>query len=307
MKVGFGLAGISLSVVLSACSTAQGLAPAPTRLASSPVAAQAALTAAPRAVLSPTPSPAATPVSAQPAQAAGATLDPAYISGQLASVETAIRSADTDAFEFPYLGHHQQQMYHLLAAHKELVAPVLALMPVGVRQIAQANLSAAQQIDSLNGTSSKLPHWQIVTPPPPAVLLGFYREAENTFGVRWQYLAAINLIETNMGRIRGLSSAGAQGPMQFMPSTWAYYGRGDVNDPHDAIMAAGRYLQAAGAQRDMSRAIYAYNNSDLYVRAVTLYAQQMFADERAFLGYYNWQVYVPTSAGDVLLPEGFSN
>jgi hypothetical protein len=224
-----------------------------------------------------------------------------------ASSETAIRLADTNAFEYLDLGRHQQEMYHLLAAHKELVPAVLGLLPAGSRNAVQANLSAAQQIDSLNGTQSKLPHWRIVAPPPPSVLLGYYREAERTFGVQWQYLAAINLIETNMGRIRGLSSAGAQGPMQFMPATWASYGRGDVNDPHDAIMAAGRYLQAAGAQRDMNRAIYAYNNSALYVRAVTLYAQQMFANERTFLGYYNWQVFVPTSNGDVLLPEGFVN
>ena len=240
-------------------------------------------------------------------QAPAGSLDAGYIAGELVSVETGIRAADTDAFEYPALGREQQQMYHLLAAHSDLVPAVLAQLPPAVRDPVQANLTAAKQIDTLNGTSSKLPHWQIVAPPPPAVLLGFYREAERTFGVHWQYLAAINLIETNMGRIRGLSSAGAQGPMQFMPTTWAYYGRGDVNDPHDAIMAAGRYLQAAGAQLDMSRAIYAYNNSDLYVRAVTLYAQQMFANERAFLGYYNWQVFVPTNAGDVLLPEGFTN
>ena len=198
-------------------------------------------------------------------------------------------------------------MYHLLAARKELVPGVLAQVPSTVRDAIQANLSAAQQIDTLNGTSSRLPHWRIIAPPPPAILLGYYREAERTFGIPWQYLAAINLIETNMGRIQGLSSAGAQGPMQFMPATWATYGRGDVNNPHDAILAAGRYLQAAGAQRDLARAIYAYNNSALYVRAVTLYAQQMAANERTFLGYYNWQVYVPTDAGDVLLPEGFTN
>ncbi len=34
----------------------------------------------------------------------------------------------------------------------------------------------------------------------------------------WYYLAAINLIETRMGRIDGLSTAGAQGPMQFLPA-----------------------------------------------------------------------------------------
>jgi len=197
-------------------------------------------------------------------------------------------------------------MYHLLAARPDLVPGVLADVAPSVRGAIQANLTAAQQIDSLNGSRTGLPHWRIVAPPPPDALLGYYREAQQTFAIPWQYLAAINLIETNMGRIQGLSSAGAQGPMQFMPPTWETYGRGDINSPHDAILAAGRYLQAAGAARNMSRAIYAYNNSALYVQAITLYAQQMFASERAFLGYYNWQVYIATTGGEVLLPEGFS-
>src|SRR5207237_567015 len=121
-------------------------------------------------------------------------------------------------------------------------------------------------------------------------------------------LGAINLIETSMGRIQGTSVAGALGPMQFMPATWASYGQGgNVDDPHDAILAAGRYLRAHGAPGDMARAVYAYNPSDLYVRAVTLYAGVMQADSRAFFGYYFWRVYVPTTKGDVLLPAGFSN
>ena len=154
--------------------------------------------------------------------------------------------------------------------------------------------------------SAGLPHWKIIAPPAADVLRSYYDEAQQAYGVPWQYLAAINLIETNMGRIQGLSSAGAQGPMQFMPATWAYYGRGDVNNPHDAILAAGRYLHAHGAPQNMTRAVYAYNPSMLYVRAVQLYAQQMFDNARTFLAYYNWQVYVPTPKGDVLLPIGFS-
>jgi hypothetical protein len=51
----------------------------------------------------------------------------------------------------------------------------------------------------------------------------------------------------------------------------------------------------------MAGALYAYNHSPLYVRAVTAYAQQMRADQRAFLGYHQWQVYY----GDTLLPEGY--
>ena len=214
--------------------------------------------------------------------------------------------ADTAGDEYASLGDRQQHGYQLLAAHPDWVPAVLNAVSPTARAAIQDNLGAAQQIDSLNGSRSSLPHWLIIAPPVPEVLLGYYREAQQAYGVEWQYLAAINLIETNMGRIRGLSSAGAQGPMQFMPATWASYGHGDVNNPHDAIQAAGRYLKAHGAPQNMSRAIYAYNPSNLYVRAVQLYAQQMFANERAFLGYYSWQVYVQTTGGAVLLPEGFS-
>src|SRR5205823_13611864 len=69
---------------------------------------------------------------------------------------------------------------------------------------------------------------------------------------------------------------------------------------------AGRYLHAHGGPQNMTRDIYAYNPSCLYVRAVQLYAKQMFDDPHAFVGYFNWQVYVQTTKGEVLLPEGFT-
>jgi membrane-bound lytic murein transglycosylase B len=60
-----------------------------------------------------------------------------------------------------------------------------------------------------------------------------------------------------MGRIRGVSSAGAQGPMQFLPTTWDIYGGGgDINDPCDAIRAAARLLRANSAPDDMAGAVW---------------------------------------------------
>ena len=119
----------------------------------------------------------------------------------------------------------------------------------------------------LSTLSDEVPAWEIIDPAPTADLLRFYREGERTYGVRWQVLAAINLVETGFGKIRGLSTAGAQGPMQFIPSTWAAYGEGDINDPHDAILAAARYLAANGGDSDagIEGALYRYNNHPGYV------------------------------------------
>ena len=280
-----------VALSLSACGPAtQSLKTVP----SHPASRSASLTAEPASSPSPT------------APSAPSIVDAISLATELAGVEQAIRIPDAAAEEYAVLGERQQHGYHLLAAHPDWVAAVLSAVPTPLRAVIQDNLSAAQQIDDLNGARTTLPHWRIIAPPTSDVLLGYYREAQQSSGVQWQYLAAINLIETNMGRIQGLSSAGAQGPMQFMPATWASYGHGDVNNPRDAILAAGRYLHAHGAPQNMSRAIYAYNPSWLYVRAVQLYAKQMFDDGHAFFGYYNWQVYVQTNKGEVLLPEGFS-
>jgi len=281
-----------VALSLSACGPAtQSLKPVPPSHSVSPSSGSAT-----KLVASPTATPASDP----------SIVDAGSLATELAGVEQAIRIPDTTTEEYAVLGQRQQQAYHLLAAHSDWVAAVLNGIPGPLRAVIQDNLSAAQQIDDLNGARTTLPHWRIIVPPTSDVLLGYYRESQQSSGVQWQYLAAINLIETNMGRIQGLSSAGAQGPMQFMPATWASYGRGDVNNPRDAILAAGRYLHAHGGPQNMTRAIYAYNPSWLYVRAVQLYAKQMFDDPHAFLGYYNWQVYVQTTKGEVLLPEGFT-
>jgi membrane-bound lytic murein transglycosylase B len=184
---------------------------------------------------------------------------------------------------------------------------VIATLPEADRGPVEANLAAGVELAELSEPADRLPHWRIIAPASPDQLRAYYREAEQTYGVPWQYLAAINLIETSMGRILGLSSTGAMGPMQFMPPTWAEYGQGDVNDPHDAILAAGRYLKASGAPKDMDGALFAYNRSMHYVRAVQAYAQQVAADPLAFIAYYNWQVFVPTTSGVALLPEGWAN
>ena len=136
------------------------------------------------------------------------------------------------------------------------------------------------------------------TPLPAGVLLNHYREAQRRFGVGWHVLAAVNFVESGFGRIRSPSSAGALGPMQFMPPTWEAYGLGgNVFKPRDAIMGAANYLRASGAPRDYWGALYHYNHSGSYVEAVLRYAGLMKRDIRAFYAYYSWQVFVRTPSG----------
>jgi hypothetical protein len=115
----------------------------------------------------------------------------------------------------------------------------------------------------------------------PPFLLPIYQSCGTEYGIPWQVLAGINKIETAFGTNLNVSSAGAQGWMQFIPSTWAAYGVDANNDgtkdpynPVDAICAAARYLRAAGGDKDIRQAIFAYNHADWYVDEVLLYANQ---------------------------------
>ncbi|HEV2982522.1 MAG TPA: lytic murein transglycosylase [Solirubrobacteraceae bacterium] len=125
----------------------------------------------------------------------------------------------------------------------------------------------------------------------PPFLLPLYQAAGTAYGVPWQVLAAINEVETDYGRDLSVSSAGAEGWMQFLPSSWALYGvdaNGDgFKDPYnpaDAIFAAARYLRAAGAASDLRGAIFAYNHSQGYVESVLLRARLLGGSPGELLG-----------------------
>jgi membrane-bound lytic murein transglycosylase B len=202
--------------------------------------------------------------------------------------------------------HLVQAGMNQLVATPDWRQEVLARLASADRASVQADVAAGDELAALGYRLDHLPHWRIVAPPAPERLRSFYDEAQRAYGVPWQYLAAINLIETTMCRVQGLSTTGAMGPMQFMPQTWATYGHGDINDPRDAVIAAGRYLKAAGSDHDLDWALYAYNHSQHYVRAVDIYAQRLVSDPHEFAAYYNWQVFVSTTSGVALLPEGWS-
>jgi len=140
--------------------------------------------------------------------------------------------------------------------------------------------------DALPGPSSitGVPNFVIRKFKVPIFLLPIYQSAGIQYGIRWEILAAINEIETDYGRNLNVSSAGALGWMQFIPSSWKMYGtdankdgKKDPYNPVDAIFAAARYLKAAGYKdgdkEAIYKAIFAYNHADWYVDSVLLRAR----------------------------------
>jgi soluble lytic murein transglycosylase-like protein len=265
----------------------------------------------------PTEEPPADPL-AMPAEGAPkAPDDAAAIAEILTAAEQAIRDPANSPEDLEAAGHWQQVIYRKLGHEPEWVEPVLAELPEELHAPVRANVFAGARLFAMHSPGAtdpdepveirELPGWRIIAPPPADELLGYYREAEAATGVPWYYLASVNLVETRMGRIRGDSVAGAQGPMQFMPATWGEWGEGDVQDHRDSIMAAGRFLRWGGLPGDPDAAIFRYNRDVRYVDAIKTYAEQMAADERAFYGYYHWQVYYFTGVENVWLPAGFGD
>jgi membrane-bound lytic murein transglycosylase B len=125
----------------------------------------------------------------------------------------------------------------------------------------------------------------------PPFLLPIFQAAGTAYGIPWQVLAAINQVETDYGRDLSISSAGAEGWMQFLPAEWAQYGvdaNGDgYEDPYnpaDAIFTAARYLKAAGGDTNIRAAVFSYNHSQAYVDSVMLRAQLLGGTPSELLG-----------------------
>jgi membrane-bound lytic murein transglycosylase B len=212
----------------------------------------------------------------------------------------ALRHWDTSAAvprEVTYLALHHQRMLRFMAARRALGDATLARLPREARGEGRDTVLGQRYLAAIP-RARRRPRVRVASAAPAAALRRDYGAAQGRFGVHWSVLASINLVESAFGRVRSASEAGARGPMQFLPSTWRRYGMGgDIDDPRDAILAAANYLRAAGAARDLDRALFAYNHSTPYVRAIRRFAGRMRADERTFLTYYAWQVFVRTPNG----------
>jgi len=161
-------------------------------------------------------------------------------------------------------------------------APGVA-MPALKREV-RAALGDAGRVVSLR--EPQLPVDSSTSSTKPATYLQLFRESAARYcpGMSWTVLAAIGQIESGDGANVGPSTAGAEGPMQFLPSTWQEWGitafgepgPPDVMDPYDAVPSAARLLCAAGAgtPAGLPRAILAYNHASWYVAEVLALAQR---------------------------------
>ena len=211
-------------------------------------------------------------------------------------VDSIQRQLAFDAAAYNYRNGARQEELRIyeLASYASVESSVIPLIPTSARQPLVDAIAALHSLYILAGIDQYyLVNVHFVHPysdaAPVDTLRSYYLEAEQIYGVNWSYFASINFIESNFGRVNGPSSAGAEGPMQFLPGTWQNYGQGgDINDPHAAIMAAARYLVHYGAPGNMRQAIWHYNLDYDYVDSVEFFARAMRADPTFLDRLYYW-------------------
>jgi soluble lytic murein transglycosylase-like protein len=205
--------------------------------------------------------------------------------------ELAIAAA---GYAYRNAARQEELRVYELASYASVANSVLPLLPLATRGPLKAAVAGLHSLYILEGIDQYYLVNVHFTHPygdakPLDLLRSYYLEANQKYGVPPSVLASINYIESNFGRVNGPSSAGAQGPMQFIPGTWQQYGAGgDVNDPHDAILAAARLLVHNGAPKDMRNAIWHYNPSFDYVDAVQAFALAYRTDPAWLDRMYYW-------------------
>jgi soluble lytic murein transglycosylase-like protein len=196
---------------------------------------------------------------------------------------------------------YQQRIVITLTARRTVSDAVVRRLPASEARPLRSELLARRELGRLS-RPSPLRAFRTGHAAPATLLQRYYVTAQRRFGVGWHVLAAVNFVESAFNKLRNTSTAGAQGPMQFLPATWRAYGLGgNVRDPHDAILGAANYLHANGAPRNYRRALFRYNPSSSYVDAVLRYARLIRTDPRAFYVFYSRQVFVRTPHGLVRL------
>jgi soluble lytic murein transglycosylase-like protein len=201
-----------------------------------------------------------------------------------------------EAADYAYRSGARQEEIRVyeLAGYYSVETAVVPLLPQSVSRPMEDAIAGLHSLYALAGYDQYyLVHahfsFAYANAAPVATLRSYYLEAQQKYGVDASYLASINLIESSFGRNNGPSSAGAEGPMQFLPGTWANYGQGgSIWDPHDAIMAAARYLVHYGAPGDMRQAIFHYNLDYDYVDAIEFFARAIRADPAWLDRLYYW-------------------
>ena len=188
-------------------------------------------------------------------------------------------------------GGYVQRASRLLAARRNLAGQTLRRLPPALRVEVRQMIRAVRDLRRLAAGWPGGHEIRSGAPTSLDVLMPAYGEAKRRFGVHFRILAAVNHVESAFGRARSNSVAGAQGPMQFIPSTWEVYGLGgNIRDPRDAILGAANYLDQSGAPGSYRDALYAYNPSQLYVDAVLRYARLIAADRDNFYLLYTWPI-----------------
>jgi soluble lytic murein transglycosylase-like protein len=204
---------------------------------------------------------------------------------------------DRAAYAFRAAARQEELRIYELASYASVENAVIPLLPPNLQGSIRNTIAGLHSLYILGGIDEYyLVNVHFVHPHTNteslSALRSYYKEAARRYGVDPSYLASINYIESNFGRVKDTSSAGAQGPMQFLPSTWTQYGQGgNIHDSHDSILAAARYLVRNGAPYNMRNAIFQYNHDFDYVDSVESFARAYRADPGWLDRMYYWNTF----------------